>query len=100
MHGAGLTNLAFMPAGGVVVELIDAFAPVSLAGCGGFSPLAAVFGMHHAVFRYSRPSEAEAGRAAAATRQLFDRSATSRLPGSLRRSRLAGAEEGEETVCG
>lgn len=47
LHGAGLTNLIFMPPDSLVIELVAQFDGRMLPVCGYHGPLAAVFGVHH-----------------------------------------------------
>jgi hypothetical protein len=47
LHGAGLTNLIFMPPDSMIIELVAQFDGRMLPVCGYHGPLAAVFGVHH-----------------------------------------------------
>ena len=51
-HGAGLTNMLFMPPHGVVVEVVAGFDGRMLPLCGYHGPLAATVGVHHYVHYY------------------------------------------------
>lgn len=48
----GLTNMIFMPAGSLVVEIVGKFDGRMLPLCGYHGSLAAVFGIHHYVHYY------------------------------------------------
>jgi capsular polysaccharide biosynthesis protein len=62
-HGAGITNLVFMPPGGLVVEVVAGFDGRMLPLCGYHGPLAAVFGVHHYVFYYDWKLNAQTRKA-------------------------------------
>jgi hypothetical protein len=55
MHGAGLTNQMFMPAGGIVVEMSQFFNDVHMPLCGHYNVLAPICGHHF--FSYNWPWE-------------------------------------------
>jgi hypothetical protein len=46
-HGAGLTNVIFMPPGSLLVEIVMKFSGVSTPLCGSFGRLCNVLGIHH-----------------------------------------------------
>ena len=50
MHGAGLSNLAFMPVGGVVIEITPTTDGRMMPWSGPFSRLAMASGIHHYIF--------------------------------------------------
>jgi len=51
-HGAALTNVMFMKAGSLLVEVVGYFDGKMLPVCGIYGPLAAVFGVHHYIYYY------------------------------------------------
>lgn len=52
LHGAGLTNLVFMPTGSLLVEIVGKFDGRMLPWCGYHGPLAAMYGVHHYLHYY------------------------------------------------
>lgn len=49
-HGAGLTNMLYLPSPSLVVEIISDGDEESLPVCGRYGPLAAILGHHHFVY--------------------------------------------------
>lgn len=52
IHGAGLTNMMFMPPGSIVFEIVGKFDGRMLPLCGYHGSLASVFGIHHYLYYY------------------------------------------------
>ncbi len=53
VHGAGMTNMMFMPPGrSLVLEVTGIFDGRMLPVCGYHGPLAAIFGVHHLIHHY------------------------------------------------
>jgi len=52
-HGAGMTNLMFMPPGGLVVEMVGEFKDVNFPLCGYYGSMAAIVGLHHFLYTYN-----------------------------------------------
>jgi capsular polysaccharide biosynthesis protein len=49
LHGAGITNMMFMPPGSLVVEIVGQFDGRMTPLCGYHGPLAAIYGAMHAL---------------------------------------------------
>ena len=47
IHGAGMTNIMFMPAGSLLIEVTGEFDGRMAPVCGYHGPLAAAYGVHH-----------------------------------------------------
>jgi hypothetical protein len=71
-HGAGLTNLMFMPKGALVVELVGAFRDVSMPVCGYYGPYGAIFGHHHYLHVYDHAVETVSLRISTAAASVAD----------------------------
>jgi hypothetical protein len=52
LHGAGITNLMFMPPGSMVFEITGLFDGRMTPLCGYHGPFAAVFGIHHYLYYF------------------------------------------------
>jgi len=52
LHGAGLTNIAFMRPGSLLVEIVGDYDGRMGPICGYHNPLANVFGIHHYIYFY------------------------------------------------
>jgi capsular polysaccharide biosynthesis protein len=53
-HGAGLSNMMFMPKNAIIFEVIDTFNDVNLPLCGYYHNLARIFEHHYYYFGYHR----------------------------------------------
>lgn len=51
-HGAGITNIIFMRPGSMLLEIVGVFDGRMLPVCGYHGPLAAIVGVHHALYYY------------------------------------------------
>ena len=60
LHGAGMTNMVFMPPGSLVVEIVGKFDGRMLPLCGYHSSLAAMYGHHHFLYYYDWKDTQEA----------------------------------------
>lgn len=59
VHGAGMTNVMFMPPGrSVLLEITGIFDGRILPVCGYHGPLAAIYGVHHVIYHYDSKAEA------------------------------------------
>lgn len=57
LHGAGLTNVMFMPPGGLVVELTGFWDGRVLPLCGHYGPFSSVFGHSHLIWSFDSYSK-------------------------------------------
>lgn len=59
VHGAGMTNVMFMPPGrSVLLEITGIFDGRMLPVCGYHGPLAAIYGVHHVIHHYDSKGDA------------------------------------------